>query len=187
MMKKILILMMFLLCACSKELPQPEYPYEIVSYKVDMSNYQGVSSTEHNFRLIRVSELFSCIDNGSSGIFYLGRENCHCCQQVVRYLNETAQELGVTVYYINAYDEVEPLSEKENYDKLYEYLYDILGENDDGEKVLLTPHVFSIINGEFYASQICYDGMDFDDEPTKGQIRKLENIYKGIMMPFASH
>jgi hypothetical protein len=186
-MKKILILLLLILCACSEKLPQPDYPYQIESYKVDMSNYRGVSSTEHNFRLIRVSELFKCIDNRSSGIFYLGRENCHCCQQVLRYLNEAAQELGVTVYYINAYDEVEPLTEEETYDKLYDYLYEILGENDEGEKVLLTPHVFSIVNGEFYASQICYDGMEFDEEPTKGQIRKLENIYKRIMKPFASH
>ncbi len=186
-MKKILILLLLILCACSEKLPQPDYPYQIESYKVDMSNYGGVSSTEHNFRLIRVSELFKCIDNRSSGIFYLGRENCHCCQQVLRYLNEAAQELGVTVYYINAYDEVEPLTEEETYDKLYDYLYEILGENDEGEKVLLTPHVFSIVNGEFYASQICYDGMEFDEEPTQGQIRKLENIYKRIMKPFASH
>ncbi|MBR4461838.1 MAG: glutaredoxin family protein [Erysipelotrichaceae bacterium] len=187
MMKKILIILLFLLCACSKQLPVPEYPYEMESFKVDMSNYKGVSSTEHNFRLIHVSELFKCIDSKSSGIFYLGRENCHCCQQVIHYLNEAAEELGVTIYYINAYDEVEPLSDKERYDQLYEYLYDILGENDDGEKVLLTPHVFSIVNGEFYASQICYDDMEFSDEPTQGQIRKLENVYKDIMMPFVSH
>ena len=68
-MKKILILLLLILCACSEKLPQPDYPYQIESYKVDMSNYRGVSSTEHNFRLIRVSELFKCIDNRSSGIF----------------------------------------------------------------------------------------------------------------------
>ena len=73
MIKKILILALLLLCACSEKLPTPEYPYEIESFKVDMSNYKGVSSTEHNFRLIRVSELFKCIDQKSSGIFYLGR------------------------------------------------------------------------------------------------------------------
>lgn len=187
MIKKILLLLLLLLCSCSTKLPEPEYPYEIESYKVDMSNYKGVSSTEHNFRLIRVSELFKCIDQKSSGIFYLGRENCHCCQQVLRYLNEAAQESGVTIYYINAYDEVEPLSDKERYDQLHAYLYDILGENDEGEKVLLTPHVFSIVNGEFYLSQICYDGMEFSDEPTQGQIRKLKNVYKEIMKPFVSH
>ena len=184
MKKIILVLVLLLCCSCAKK-PVPEYPYEMESTKVDMSNYSGVSSTKHNFRKIKVSELFKCIDAKSSGVFYLGRKNCHCCQDVVRYLNEAAQECNVTVYYIDVYDEDEPLNDQTRQDQLFEYIYDILGTNEEGEKVLLTPHVFSIVNGKFYGSQICYDDLQFSSDPTESQIRKLINVYKKIMKPFA--
>ena len=184
-MKKILILFLVLLIfGCSNNNNKPNYPYEIQSEKVDMSAYNGVTSTNHNFRLIVPSELYKCIDNKSSGIFYLGRNNCNCCQTVCSYLNEVAQELDVTVYYIDVFNEKEPLTIKENQDQLYEYLYDILGLGEDGEKVLLTPHVFSVVNGEFYDSLICHDGMQMDAIPTSQQIEVLKNKYRNIMKPF---
>ena len=183
-MKKILLILLLLLCSCTS-VTKPEYPYEVENTKVDMSEYSGVSSTNHNFRLIKVSELFKCIDEKSSGVFYLGRENCHCCQQIVRYLNEAAQELNVTVYYIDVFDEDEPLTDQTRQDKLFEYLYDILGTNEEGERVLLTPHVFSVVNGQFYGSQICFDNLQFSDVPTEKEIKKLKDVYKKIMKPFA--
>ena len=188
-MKKLIILFMAILllagCKPKEEIVVPEYPYEIQSTVVDMSEYEGVKSTNHNFRLIRVGELFSCIDQGSSGIFYLGRTNCACCQKVVRYLNETAQELGVTVYYIDVYNKDEPLSDETLQNQLREYMYEILGTDDEGEKVLLTPQVFSVVNGKFYDTLICFDGMTMDPNPTEEQISKLKDVYRRIMKPFA--
>ena len=185
-MKKILlILMVILLCSCSKE-NKVNYTYNMQSEKVDMSAYSGVSSTNHNFRLIVPSELYKCIDNKSSGVFYLGRNNCACCQKVCRYLSQVANELDVTVYYIDVFNQKEPLTDKANQDRMYEYLYDILGIDDNGEKVLLTPQVFSIVNGEFFDSLICYDGIEMDSSPTKNQIEVLKQRYRDIMKPFSS-
>ena len=181
-----LILICLALCSCGKKEDQvkPEYTYDIVSEKVDMSAYEGVSSTDHNFRLITCSELFNTIDNKSSGIFYLGRDNCGCCQRVCRYLSEVAKELGVTVYYIDVYNQNEPLNEKEMQDTLFDYMYKILGHDENGKKTLLTPHVFSVVNGEFYKDLICFNGLELDPEPTKEQVEKLKNVYREIMKPF---
>ncbi len=189
-MKKLIFFLMIclLLASCGKKEEEkivPEYPYEIKSEKVDMSAYDGVSSTDHNFRIIRLSELFNTIDMKSSGVFYLGRTNCGCCQDVCRYLNEVAREMGVTVYYIDVYDEKEPLTEKEAQDKLFDYLYEILGSDEEGEKLLLTPHVFSVVNGEFYGSQICFDGYDIDDHSSRKEIEEFKDSYRRIMEPFA--
>ncbi len=185
-MKKLILLFLlaFLLSGCGKKeekLPSVEYTYDIVSEKVDMSGYEGVSSTDHMFRIIKVQELFNTIDSKSSGIFYLGRTNCGCCQKVCRYLNEVAKELDLTVYYIDVYNEEDSLTEKETQDKLYQYMYEILGTSEEGEKTLLTPQVFSVINGEFYDSQICFDNYSLDDD---AKIEKFKDSYRHIMKPF---
>lgn len=189
-MKKILIilLLMFILCSCKgrEEVTEVNYTYDIISSNVDMSAYEGVSSTNHNFRLITVSELFNTIDQESSGIFYLGRANCGCCQRVCRYIDEVARELDVTVYYIDVYNENEPLTEKEVQDQLFEYLFEILGKDENGNKTLLTPHLFSVINGKFYKDEICFDNLQLDPDPTKEQVEKLKNVYREIMKPFSS-
>ena len=188
-MKKILImifvLLMFTSCGGNNE-GDVKYTYDIQAERVDMSGYKGVSSTNHNFMSTTVSEMCKAIDAKSSAIFYLGRDNCGCCQTVCRYIDEVARELDVTVYYLDVYNEKEPLTDSINQDKLYEYLDEILAE-ENGEKVLLTPQVFSIVNGKFHGSQICYDGIDFSNDPTDKQIETLKNIYRSIMEPFASN
>ena len=184
-MKKILItILLILLCACNSSNKTPKYTYEIQSDPVDMSSYEGVISTKHNFRSIVVSEFYNCIDNESSGIFYLGRSNCGCCQTVTKYLSEVASELGVTIYYLDAYNQKEPLTEEKNYMKLMEYMKSILKE-EDGEKVLLTPHLFTVINGKYVGSQVCYDNLDFDGQnPKEQQIESLKEVYRMILQPF---
>ena len=52
------------------------------------------------------------------------------------------------------------------------------------EKVLLTPHVFSVVNGEFYGSQVCYDNLELDYNPTDKQVEALINVYLKIFEPF---
>lgn len=182
-MRKLLIILLICLglCSCSKEEETVNYTYEIQSKKVDMSAYEGVNSTNHNFRLILPSELFKAIDAKSSGVFYLGRANCGCCQQICRYINEVAKELNVTVYYIDAYNQEEPLSDEENYNKLFEYMEPILKEVD-GEKTLLTPHVFALINGELKDNQVCFDGYSID---TDSNIERFKDVYRKIMKPFS--
>jgi len=185
-MKKLLIILLLTLslaaCAKKEEIPVPEYPYEIVSDRVDMSGYEGVSSTDHNFRLTKTAELFHTIDEKSSGIFFLGMHGCNCCQRVCRYINDVAKELGVTVYYIDVHNPDDPLTEKDVQDKLVDYLYEILGTGEDGEKTLLTPQVFSIVNGEFYGSQICYDNYSLDSD---SKIEQFKDSYRKLMRPFA--
>lgn len=191
-MKKLFIVLIIslMLFSCSKKKEDDssivKYPYEIKSKQVDMSAYEGVSSTNHNFKKITVDELFNTIDKKSSGIFYLGRSNCGCCQRVTKYMSQAAMQAGVTIYYIDVYDEEQPLTNQAIQDKLLKYMYDIANTDDNNEKVLLTPHVFSVVNGEFYGSQVCYDGMELDPSPSEKQVKTLINAYLKIFEPFIS-
>lgn len=185
-MKKFLsiLVILLILCGCSKDGNEINYTYEIQSYDVDMSCYDGVHSTDHNFRRITVDQLFNCIDNKSSGVFYLGRENCGCCQTCVQYLTKASKELGVTIYYLDVYDKDMPLTEKEIVEKLRDYMSPILPLNDEGVKELQTPTVFSVVNGEFKDSIICLANYSWDTPPTASQEEKLINRYKQILSPF---
>ena len=188
-MKKILLILLLLIClsACEKKQDEsivPEYPYEIVSEHVDMSSYEGISSTGHNFRVISPQELINVIDNKSSGVFYFGTRSCGCCQRVVRYLNDVALELDVTVYYIDAYSEKYPILDTEYAEKLRAYMDEILGTDEEGKKTFLTPQVFSVVNGKYYGSQICMDGYTLDVVPTEQQLEKFKDSYRNIMKPF---
>lgn len=194
-MKKILLilLILFTIVGC-KSKDDVNFNYDIVYKDVDMSGYDGVNSTNHAFKKVKVDQLFNCIDKKSSGIFYLGRTNCGCCQTTVQYLNKAALDLGVTIYYIDVYDPDMPLVVAdgeclecvERTNKLREYLYNILVENDEGKKELQTPTVFSVINGEIKDHIICLGNYSWDSPPTENQKDKIINRYKQILKPFAS-
>lgn len=179
----VLIVTLLVLVSCGKK-TDVNYTYEIKSRPVDMSGYDDLNSTEHAFKAITVQELFNCIDNKSSGIFYLGRTNCGCCQTCISYLNQAAMESNVTIYYMDVYDEQMPITNKDIADQLKLYLFDILFINDKGERELQTPTVFNVVNGEIKDSIICLDKFAWDDPPTKAQEYQLLNKYKEIFKPF---
>lgn len=188
-MKKfvLLILMLLLLCSCKEEKKTeiPKYTFEIQSDRIDMSGYDGVTSTKHKFRIVKLSEVFRTIDEGSSGVFFLGRTNCGCCQEVTKVLNEAAMEADVTVYYIDPYDEeFDLVSDAEMRQKTMEYLYEILDPNEEGEKDLMTPHFFTVINGHFGDSQVCFDNMKVNNSDPESKAKLLKNRYLEMLEPF---
>lgn len=184
-MKKILsvLIVLLILTGCTSK-DSINYTYDIVSKDVDMSGYDGVNSTDHMFKGVKVTELFNCIDNKSSAVFYLGRTNCACCQTCIQYLNQAAKELGVTIYYLDVYDEEMPITDQDLCNQLKLYLFNILDTDETGQRVLQTPTVFSVVNGELVDSIICLSNYNWDNPPTDSQINRLLNKYKEILKPF---
>ena len=194
MIKKVVaILLILLTCVSCGEKSDINYPYEIKSHDVDMSKYDGVNSTDHMFKRVTIDQLFNCVDLKSSGVFYLGRTNCGCCQTTVQYMNEAAKEANVYIYYIDVYDPDMPMvisgedcaECKQRSDRIEEILYNFLDVNDEGEKVLQTPTVFTVINGEVTDCLICMNGLNWDSPPTENQINRLKNRYIEMFKPFS--
>ena len=65
-MKKLLILLgcILLLCGCMKKEERVvlDYQNDFITYKADMSGYEGLTSSNHRFLGITVSELKKAID-----------------------------------------------------------------------------------------------------------------------------
>ncbi len=186
-MKKILSVLMCLLflVGCSeKEVAKPDFnsDFTIETYKVDMSGYENLKSSGHMFLGTTVSELKRTIDEKGYGAFVLSRTSCSHCQIAMQYLNQAAEELGVYVYYIDAESETYPILNTENFNILYDILYDVLEKGEDGEKEMQTPHFFTVINGEIVGSLIgtTWNGSSYSESDAN----KLVETYKSLLTPF---
>ena len=179
------------LVSCSLK-PDVEYNYDFNYSEADMSSYTDMKDVKETcFKKITASELYNCVENKGSGIFYLGYDTCPFCNKCIKYLNETALDLGVTIYYIDAMNPEEPIiGDNDNIRKLTNFLMPILDEDkESSKKVIMTPHIFTVINGEFFGSYVSLPyklngDVDFDNPPTARQIKKIKNIYKLLFEPF---
>lgn len=176
-MRKFLILLcsLFLITGCSFGNSSKIKYIEIETYRPDMSKYMGLNTDGHNFTGTTVKELKRVIDEEASGIFVLSREGCDHCQMVMQYLNEVAIETDNTIYYIDATSNEYPIQGTENYELLYQMLYDFLGEGD-GERQLQTPHVIVVVNGYIKESKIgtTWTGLNYDED----DVKELKDLYR---------
>lgn len=183
-MKKLLsiLLIFLLLVGCSDEKVSLSDGYQPVTYTIDMSGYEGMSAYDHAFKGTTVSELQRLIDNKGNGIFVLSRTGCEHCQEAIQYLNEVLEENDLFIYYIDCESTLYPIIDTPNYDTLYNILYDYLNEGDTGEKVIRTPHVFTIVNGEIKDSKIgtTWTVEDYDES----DVEELENLYSKMFNNF---
>lgn len=184
-MKKLLfyLIVLFALFGCAKSNVELNVK-EIESYPVDMSGYKGLSSTEHNFRGISPDEMMKVVEDGNSAIIFMGYKGCDFCQEAAQYVNEVAEELDVTVYYLDCKSERYPLK-GEMFEKVVDILEPILRTNELGEKTIYTPHVFSIVNGVPQEGHISVVNSWVAGNPSEDSIKELKEIYVGIMKDFA--
>lgn len=180
-MKKILmaslLLLAVIMAACgNKEIAIEPNSVTISTKPVDMSVYKGMSSTKHQFLEVDLYEAYRFIDEGGTGVFYLGYAKCPSCQEAVQHLNAVAEELEVNVYYINIdKEEYQIASNNEAYEEAVAKLSPILGKNNQGERSILTPDVFQVVNGRFGDYHV---GLAKD-------IETLKKDYYRLLLPFA--
>ncbi len=177
-MKKIVltllsVFLIFSLCACSQQQEEIKY-IDIEATNVDMSAYDGMNSINHNFKLITPTELMRVYKEGGSGVFYVGYSGCSNCQHAVSYIQQAAEANGVTVYYMDCYNALDPLSE--HVDDFIATFSDVLEERD-GEKTILTPHLMTFVNGKVVDSIVGLPDGDSD---------AIIKIYSDAMAKFAS-
>lgn len=90
-------------------------------------------------------ELFTKIENKENFVVYIGFPTCPWCRNIVNVLFDTANDNGATIYYINSRELKS--SSLENYNKIYELLYDYLDTDQTGNKVLYVPDVYFFKDG----------------------------------------
>ena len=181
-MKRIFLigmLLMICLTGCGKEEKLPAKSVSITSvetFDVDMSHYRNMSSINHHFKGIAPETYFNLIRNNGSAIVYVGFDTCPVCNKAVSIMEEVAAELDVTIYYINCYDNLYPLIDYiDEFIQLTEPILDV----KDGEPVVLTPHLITMVNGEFKDSWISIDNLDPEND--ENDYQKVYDRYKTMM------
>ena len=181
-MKKLItiIICLLILTGCKNDYSKP---WNINTYDADMSYYEGLNRSGHMFVGTTVGELKRLIDEKGYGVFVFSHKFCAHCQIAMKMMNDVAEELNVYIYYIDGYSDEYPIQDTENYDILFDILFDYLKEDENNEKAFFTPHIFSIIDGKIVESYIgtTWEGLDY----TKTDEKNLKDIYRNILKPFA--
>lgn len=175
----LIIILLLVGCTNSKDY---SIPWGVETYDADMSYYEGLTKTNHMFLGTTVSELQRTINEKGYGVFVFSHKYCAHCQIAMRMLNDVAKELNVYIYYIDGYNDEYPIQDTENYDILFNILYDYLKEDETGEKAFFTPHLFTIIDGEIKDSYIgtTWTGLEY----TSNDEMNLKDVYRKILKPF---
>ena len=126
------------------------------------SEYSSV--TEDNVFVYKdINEIIKIMEHGT-GIVYLGFPECPWCNAYVKYLNETAIDVGIDeIYYYNILDD------RTNNTKEYQKIVSILGDNleydKDGNHRIFVPNVSFHINGEVIGNdyETSYDTHELSD------------------------
>lgn len=174
----------------------------------DGSIYQSVSIDDTiPVNILEIDETIEFLKEGT-GILFIGAPWCPWCRNALPILMDVASSNDVTLNYIditdirNTYEIqnkklVKTQEEKEGYYELLKVLDKVLGEDtykltdEDGkvydtkEKRIYIPMAISVKNGDIqdvHVSTVDLDkGQTKYDKLTKEQVKKLENIYQGLI------
>ncbi len=151
--KKVLLIicigMVVLLTSCNSKMAQDNISY----YEPDMSEYVRLEDSDC-FKGITIDELLEIFKENKSAIIYMGYSQCGNCQQAVPIMADIAKEKGVSIYYLDFYNEKYPIEDDAIVELeiiLDEYL--MIDPSDEVKKIF-TPHLFSIKDGKVIKSQV---------------------------------
>lgn len=127
-------------------------------------------------KYLMYDELEKKLISEESFVLYLGFPTCPWCRNIINPLFDVAKTKNKVVYYINVRD---LKNSPEQYDKLYNLLYEYLQENADGVKTLYVPDVYFFKGSKVVGHHL--GSVDSQENPyislNDEQIEELKNIY----------
>ena len=146
---------MLSLTSCQKA-PEPKKKtitntVEITEIEADMTVYQWLHSEPAPFVEIPLKDIAKLIDEGGSGLIYIGYMTCEWCKRAIPELNEVLHDYEFTTYYVDAHSTnftVEP----EDLELVIEKLDEVFSHDEEGNAEFFVPLVVGIKNGKITGS-----------------------------------
>ncbi|MBR2067601.1 MAG: hypothetical protein IJ875_05015 [Solobacterium sp.] len=156
---------------------------EVETAEADMKGYSFVRDPIASYIEIPLKDLTKLINEGGSGLVYMGYDTCDWCNRAFPELNAVLQEYNFTTYYVNSHSE-HFVYTSSDVDEMFKALEPVL--NEDGN--LYVPLVLGVKNGEivgFHSALVedyhATDIKDPNDQMSDAQKEELRNIYKEII------
>ena len=137
-----------------------------------------------------IDEIIQIMEEGT-GVVFLGFPECDWCQAYVKYLDETAKEMGIEeVYYFNIKEDREENTKE--YQKIVELLEPRLQKDDEGNERVFVPNVSFHAEGKLVGNncETSLDTKDLDDPKeywTKEEVKDLKaslTKYMNRVLPY---
>ena len=147
-------------------------------------------SEDNVFVYRNIDEIIQIMEEGT-GVVYLGFPECPWCQAYVKYLDETAKEMGIEeVYYFNIKEDREENTKE--YKKIVELLSERLQKDDEGNKRVYVPNVSFHAEGKLVGNncETSLDTKDLDDPEeywTEEEVKDLKaslTKYMNRVLPY---
>ena len=148
---------------------------------LDMKDYEDFNDEEHVFIESNMKEVISFFKEKEDKIVYFGYPKCPWCKDALPIMNESAKEVGKSIYYVETKDkEGNYLYSDEEKEELFTYISDYLDEDEEGKKHLFVPFVMVIKDGKVQSSHLgTLDEHDaVHEKMSDDQIKELHDIYK---------
>ena len=128
-------------------------------------------------------ELNKKIQNKDSFILYLGFPNCPWCRNIVPLLFDAVKENNIDkIYYINP--RVLKEENADDFDSLFNLLYDYLLADEEGNKALYVPDVYFFKDGKIIGHHL--DTVESQTDPrvplNDEQVNELKGIYNELIL-----
>jgi predicted bacteriocin transport accessory protein len=127
-----------------------------------------------------MSRIMNRIDKRESFAICIGKDDCPWCARAVPVLYQTAEEMDVTVEYVDLSDDYSWRTEdqSESFDRFVELVGDSMRADENGNPQLYVPFVVYIRNGTVADAHVStLDDDDAESELTDEQRGKLKQIY----------
>jgi predicted bacteriocin transport accessory protein len=140
----------------------------------------GIGEDQKVFIQSRMSRIMNRIDKRESFAICIGKDDCPWCARAVPVLYQTAEEMDVTVEYVDLSDDYSWRTEdqSESFDRFVELVGDSMRADENGNPQLYVPFVVYIRNGTVADAHVStLDDDDAESELTDEQRGKLKQIY----------
>ena len=186
-MKKIVVLLVGLLCACSntnsEDIANNDIEYCGVGEDAceEEFNYDDFMTGENVFNPISFEEAINLFENKESGIMYFGYSNCPWCIEAVPIMNEVAQNLGKEIYYVATRDsDRNQLYTEEESEKILSYIGEYEDRDEEGNLHIYVPLVVVFEDGVCVSGNLgTVDSHDAHERKMiEEEIDQLTSIYQ---------
>ena len=140
----------------------------------------GITADQKVFIQSRMSRIMNRIDKRESFAICIGKDACPWCARAIPVLYQTAEEMDVTVEYVDLSDDYSWRTEdqKEAFDRFIEFIGDNMRTDENGSKQFYIPCVIFVRNGTVSDTHVStLDDDDPESELADEQKRKLKQIY----------